>query len=114
MIGPPPGARVFLACGVTDMRRGMDSLAALVQQSLDADPFDGSLYAFRGRKGRLVKCLWHDGVGLCLLTKRIEQGAFPWPATPSGKVVLSPAQMSLLLEGLEWRRVQPAWRPTAV
>lgn len=114
MIGPPPGTRVHLACGVTDMRRGMDSLAAMVQQSLAADPFDGSLYAFRGRKGRLVKCLWHDGVGLCLLTKRIGQGAFPWPTTPSGRAVLSPAQMSLLLEGLEWRRVQPAWRPTAV
>jgi transposase len=55
-----------------------------------------------------------DGVGLCLLTKRIEQSAFPWPTTPTGKVMLSPAQMYLLLEGLEWRRVQPAWRPTAV
>jgi len=62
----------------------------------------------------------HDGdtgspeVQIALLTKRIEQGAFPWPTTPTGKVVLSPGQMSLLLEGLEWRRVQPAWRPTAV
>jgi transposase len=114
MIGPPPGTRVYLACGVTDMRRGMDSLAAMVQQSLDADPFDGSLYAFRGRKGRLVKCFWHDGVGLCLPAKRIEQGAFPWPATAAGKAVLSPAQTSLLLEGLGWRRVRPAWSPTAV
>jgi transposase len=114
MIGPPPGARVYLACGVTYMRRGIDNPAALVQQLLGADPFDGSPYAFRGRKGRLVKCLWHDGVGLFLLTQRMEQGAFPRPATPTGKVELSPAQMSLLLEGLEWRRVQPAWRPTAV
>jgi transposase len=95
--------------------RGGDSLAALVQQSLGADPFDGSVYAFRGRKGRLVKCLWHDGIGLCLFVKRIEQGAFPWPMTPTGSVVLSPAQLSLLLEGLEWRKVQPpAWRPAAV
>ena len=59
----PLGTRVWLAAGVTDMRRGMDSLAALVQLSLGADPFDGSLYAFRGRKGRLAKCLCHDGVG---------------------------------------------------
>lgn len=115
MIGPPPGTRVYLACGVTDMRAGMDSLAALVQHALGADPFDGSVYLFRGRKGRLVKCLWHDGVGLCLLVKRIEAGVFPWPATPANRAVLTPAQMSLLLEGLEWRRVgAPAWRPTAV
>lgn len=106
---------MFLACGVTDMRAGMDSLAALVQRALGADPFDGAVYLFRGRKGRLVECLWHDGAGLCLLTKRIEQGAFPWPATPAGSVVLTPARMALLLEGLEWRRVgPPAWRPTAV
>jgi len=65
-------------------------------------------------QGRLVKSLWHDGIGLCLLTKRIEQGAFPWPTTPTGSVQLSPAQMSLLLKGLEWRKVQPPWRPTAV
>ena len=84
MIGPPPGARVFLACGVTDMRRGMDSLAALVQQSLGADPFDGSLYAFRGRKGRLVKCLWHDGVGLCLLGNGARRGRTVTAAATSG------------------------------
>jgi transposase len=86
----------------------------LVQQGLGEDPFSGALYAFRGRRAGLIKLLWHDGIGLCLLSKRIEQGAFPWPATPTGQVMLSPAQMSLLLEGLEWRKVQPAWRPTAV
>jgi transposase len=113
MIGPASGARVYLACGVTDMRGGMDRLATLVQQSLGANPFDGSVFLFRGRKSRLVKCLWHDGLGLCLLVKRLEHGQFPWPMTPTGSVTLSPAQMSLLLEGLEWRTVQREWRPTA-
>jgi transposase len=113
MIGPPPGTRVYLACGVTDMRSGMDRLATLVQQSLGTDPFDGAVYLFRGRKGRLVKALWHDGLGLCLFVKRLEHGRFPWPMAPAGSVTLSPAQASLLLEGLEWRTVRREWRPTA-
>ena len=113
MIGPPPGTRVYLACGATDMRAGMDRLAALVQQSLGTNPFDGAVYLFRGRRGRLLKVLWHDGIGLCLLVKRLEHGHFPWPMTPTGSVALSPAQASLLLEGLEWRTVQREWRPTA-
>jgi transposase len=113
MIGPPPGTRVYLACGVTDMRSGMDRLAVLVQQSLGANPFDGAVYLFRGRNGRLVKALWHDGLGLCLFAKRLEHGHFPWPMAPSGSATLPPAQASLLLEGLEWRTVQREWRPTA-
>src|SRR5215218_1412102 len=113
MIGPPPGTRVYLACGVTDMRAGMDRLAALVQQSLGANPFDGAVYLFRGRRGRSLKALWHDGVALSLLVRRLEHGHFPWPMTPTGSVTLSPAQASLLLEGLEWRSAQREWRPTA-
>jgi transposase len=113
MIGPAPDARVYLACGATDMRSGMDRLAVLVQQSFGSNPFDGTVYLFRGRKGRLMKALWHDGIGLCLFVKRLEHGHFPWPMTPSGSVTLSPAQASLLLEGLEWRTVQREWRPTA-
>lgn len=113
MIGPPPGTRVYLACGVTDMRAGMDRLATLVQQSLSANPFDGAVYLFRGRRGRSLKALWHDGVGLSLLVRRLEHGHFPWPMTATGSVTLSPAQASRLLEGLEWRTVQREWRPTA-
>ncbi len=66
MIGSAPGARVYLACGATDMRSGMDRSAVLVQQSLGSNPFDGTVYLFRGRKGRLVKALWRDGIGLCI------------------------------------------------
>ena len=113
MIGPPPGTRVYLACGVTDMRSGMDRLATLVQQSLGANPFDGAAYLFRGRRGRLLKAVWHDGVALSLLVRRLEHGRFLWPMTPTGSVTLSPAQALLLLEGLEWRTAQREWRPTA-
>ena len=70
MIALLPGARIYLACGITDMRRGMASLAMLVQQELLESPFDGALYVFRGRRAGLIKLLWHDGVGLCLLTKK--------------------------------------------
>ncbi|MBV9250724.1 MAG: IS66 family insertion sequence element accessory protein TnpB [Acetobacteraceae bacterium] len=65
MIALPPGVRVYLACGATDMRQGMAGLAMLVQQGL-GDPFDGTLYAFRGRRAGLIKLLWHDGIGLCV------------------------------------------------
>ena len=103
MIGPPAGVRVYLAAGVTDMRKGFDGLAALVQHRLKRDPFGGAVYAFRGRRGDLVKLLWWDGQGLCLFAKRLERGRFTWPATAEGVAVLTAAQLSMLLEGVEWR-----------
>ncbi len=68
MIALASGLRVYLACGVTDMRKGMAGLAMLVQQGLSADPFDGAVFAFRGRRAGLIKLIWHDGIGLCMLT----------------------------------------------
>jgi transposase len=107
----PSGVRVYLACGVTDMRKGMVGLAMLVQQGWDADPFDGALYAFRGCRAGLIKLLWQDGTGLCMLTKRLEQGQFAWPsATSSGRIVLSAAQLAALLDGCEWRALVPRAR----
>jgi transposase len=111
MIGPPAGVRVFLACGVTDMRKGMIGLAMLVQQGLADDPFSGALFAFRGRRAGLIKILWHDGIGLCLLTKRLERGQFIWPTTTKGAVALSAAQLATLLEGCEWRAPAAVRRP---
>ena len=112
MIALPSGARVYLACGVTDMRKGMTGLAMLVQQGLAEDPFSGALFAFRGRRAGLIKLLWHDGVGLCLLTKRLEQGQFVWPSTTTtGRIALSAPQLAALLDGCEWRAPQPRRRP---
>ena len=91
MIGLPVGTRVWLAAGVTDMRKGMDGLAALAQTVLLENPFSGHMFVFRGRRGDLVKLLWFDGVGLCLFAKRLERGRFIWPQATSGTVSLTPA-----------------------
>jgi transposase len=104
MIGLSAGTKVWLACGVTDMRKGFDGLAALVQLNLHEDPFSGQLFVFRGRRGDRVKILWWDGDGLCLFAKRLERGRFVWPRATDGTVHLTPAQLSMLLEGIDWRR----------
>ena len=111
MITLPLGMRVWLACGHTDMRKGMDGLAMLAQQVLNEDPFSGALFAFRGKRGGLVKLLWFDGQGMCLFSKRLERGHFVWPVTNTGRVSLSPAQLSMLLEGIDWRMPQRVHRP---
>jgi len=111
MIALPTGTRVWVAAGVTDMRKGMDGLAALVQTMLAEDPFSGHIFVFRGRRGDLVKLVWWSGDGLCLFAKRLERGRFVWPQATSGTVPLSAAQLSMLLEGIDWRRPVKTWRP---
>lgn len=103
MIGLPADTRVWLVAGVTDMRRGFDGLSAQVQTVLSDNPFCGHLFVFRGRSGDRIKVLWWDGQGLCLFYKRLENGRFVWPKAESGKVHLTPAQLSMLLEGIDWR-----------
>jgi transposase len=111
MIGLPSGTRVWLAAGATDMRKGFDGLSALVQTVLRHDPFSGHVFAFRGRRGDLVKLLWWDGDGLCLYAKRLERGRFVWPRAEAGVAVLTAAQLSMLLEGIDWRRPIRTARP---
>ncbi len=77
---------------------GIDGLALLAQQVLAEDPFGGALFAFRGKRGGLVKLLWYDGQGMCLFSKRLEKGHFIWPVTETGRVSLTPAQLSMLLD----------------
>ena len=112
MIPVPGGVRVWLATGVTDMRRGMNTLALQVQEDLGRDPHAGDLCIFRGRRGDLVKCLWHDGVGISLYAKRLERGRFQWPTTSGGAVSISAAQLGYLLEGIDWRNPVRIWRPS--
>ena len=114
MIGLPAGTRIWIAAGVTDMRCGFQGLAAKVETALAADPFNGHVFVFRGRRGDVIKLLWSTGDGLCLLTKRLEQGRFVWPQATSGSVSLSPAQLSMLLEGIDWRQLQRTWQPRSV
>ncbi len=111
MIGLPTGTRVWVAAGATDMRKGMDGLAALAQTTLGENPFSGHVFVFRGKRGDLLKLLWWSGDGMCLFAKRLERGRFVWPQATSGSVALSAAQLSMLLEGIDWRRPQRTWRP---
>lgn len=104
MIAAPPGVHIWLVAGVTDMRKGFDGLAMLVQTQLTKDPFAGQLFVFRSRRGDRIKVLWWDGDGLCLYAKRLEKGHFVWPRAQDGCVLLSAAQLSMLLEGIDWRR----------
>ena len=111
MLTVPPGMRVWLASGHTDMRRGMNGLAAQVQHSLGRDPHAGDLFVFRGRRGDLIKILWHDGLGMSLYAKRLERGRFVWPSVMVGSVSIMSAQLGYMLEGIDWRNPQHTWRP---
>ena len=100
MIGLPSETRVWLASGPTDMRRGFDGLALLVQETLKRDPHCGHLFVFRGKRGGLIKVLWHDGQGMCLFAKRLERGRFMWPRTEGEAVTITPAQLGDLVPQL--------------
>lgn len=114
MIPMPANVRVWIATGHTDMRRGMNGLALQVQEGLARDPHAGDLYVFRGKKGDLIKCLWHDGIGLSLYAKRLDRGRFVWPtASGGGPVAITPAQLAYLLEAIDWRNPQHTWRPSS-
>lgn len=111
----PANPRVFIATKPVDFRKGMDGLAALVTADLKLEPFSGVVYVFRSKRADRVKLLFWDGTGVCLVAKRLEGGKFRWPRVEDGVMRLSPAQLSALLEGLDWSRVhaQRVARPTA-
>ncbi|MDG1972133.1 MAG: IS66 family insertion sequence element accessory protein TnpB [Paracoccaceae bacterium] len=113
MIPVPSNTRIWLAAGVTDMRRGFNTLAAQAQTVLKEDPFSGHLFVFWGRRGDLLKIIWWDQQGGCLFYKRLERGRFVWPRAKEGKVSLSASQLSMLLEGIDWRMPKKTWRPVA-
>ena len=105
MIVPPTGVRVLVATKPVDFRKGMDGLAAYVEQQLQVDPFSGVIYVFRSKRADKVKLLFWDQTGLVLVMKRLEDGRFRWPAIQDGVMRLSPSQLSALLEGLDWARI---------
>ncbi|MDG1457119.1 MAG: IS66 family insertion sequence element accessory protein TnpB [Pseudoprimorskyibacter sp.] len=114
MIPVPANTRVWLAAGVTDMRRGFNTLAAQAEKVLELDPYTGHLFVFRGRRGDLLKIIWWDAQGACLFSKRLEKGRFVWRAAKNGKICVTPAQLSMLLEGIDWRMWQKTRRPLKV
>lgn len=115
MIVPPTGIRVLVATKPVDFRKGIDGLAALVQEQLRLDPYTGTVFVFRAKRADRIKLLVWDGSGLVLVTKRLEGGQFRWPKIDDGVMRLSPAQLSALVEGLDWSRVHArrVVRPTA-
>jgi transposase len=117
MIQVAPGTKVYLACRPVSMRHGFDGLAAQVQQMLQADPYSGQMFLFRSKRADYLKVLYYDGSGLCLFAKRLERGRFVWPPIVDGAMVLTPAQLALLIEAMDWRRtvaVEAPRRPVAV
>ncbi len=111
MMQLPAGTKIWLALGRTDMRRGMAGLALQIQESVKLDPHSGHVFVFRGRSGDLIKAIWHDGQGACLFAKRLEKGKFQWPNAAEGSHAITPAQLSMLLEALDWRAPRQTWRP---
>ena len=111
MIPLPNHTQIWIAAGVTDLRRGFMGLSALVQSKLEQSPMSGQVFVFRGRRGELIKLLWFDGDGLCLFAKRLERGRFVWQHASAGVISLTRAQLSMLLEGIDWRRPQRTWDP---
>lgn len=113
MIGPTGAVRVMMATRPVDFRKGAEGLAALVREQMAADPFSGAVYVFRAKRADRVKLVFWDGTGVCLYAKRLEDGAFRWPNVQDGVMHLTAAQLSALLEGLDWRRIH-AVRQTTV
>ena len=108
MIGPNGAVRVMVATRPVDFRKGAEGLAALVRETMQADPFSGTVYVFRAKRADRVKLIYWDGTGVCLFAKRLEDGSFRWPNVQDGVIRLSAAQLSALVEGLDWRRVHEA------
>ena len=104
-------AKIWLAAGVTDMRRGFNGLAAQTEQVLAGGPYSGHLFLFQKLRGDQIKMIWWDGQGACLFTKRIEHGRFVWPSAQEGKISLSRAQLVMMMEGIDWPMPQKTWRP---
>ena len=108
MIGPTGAVRVMMATRPVDFRKGIDGLATLVRDTIGANPFSGAVYVFRSKRADRVKLVFWDGSGVVLVAKRLEEGRFCWPAIENGVVRLTAAQLSALLEGLDWKRVHEA------
>ena len=105
-------ARIYLATAATDMRKGFDSLAALVREHLGHDPLSGSLFLFVGRSRDRLKILYWDSDGFCIWYKRLEEGVFRSPAVPAGQasIEVRPSELAMLLEGIDLRSIKRSKR----
>ena len=104
MIGPTGAVRVMVATKPVDFRKGAEGLAALVRETMGADPFSGTIYVFRAKRTDRVKLVFWEGTGVVLVSKRLEDGEFRGPEIEDGALRLTAAQLQALFEGLDWRR----------
>lgn len=93
--------RVYIACGYTDLRKGIDGLSALVQQQFNLDPFTNTLFLFCGRRRDRIKGLYWEQDGFILLYKRLERGIYQWPRNKQEVHQITPQQYRWLMEGLQ-------------
>jgi len=112
-VGPSGGVRVLMATKPVDFRKGANGLAALIKDEMGADPFSGVVYVFRAKRADRVKLLYWDGTGVVLTAKTLEQGVFRWPKVQDGAMRLTAAQLTGLLDGLDWARVYSPRRTRA-
>jgi transposase len=112
-VPPRPGLRIMVAAKPVDFRKGLDSLAALVTQALASDVYTGDVFIFRSKRSDRLKLLIWDGSGLCLVTKRLESGAFIWPPVSDGAVTLNAIQLRLLFSGMDWTQIGARTIPMA-
>ena len=111
MFFPEGAVRVHVYGQPVDMRKSFEGLYALARHALGLDPLSGALFVFINRRGSQIKVLYWDRSGFCIWSKRLERGRFVWPQAVSGAVQLSAAQLSMLLEGIDWRRPVRTWQP---
>ncbi len=110
MLNLPPSVRIWLATRATDLRKSFDTLAELVRQQLQADPFSGHLFVFRNQRADRVKLLYWDEDGFVIIYKRLEQGSFRFPATAGDRVEIRAADLQLLLDGVDLDSVRRSRR----
>jgi len=107
MIALPGGTRIWLACGITDMRKGFEGLYGLVRDQLRADPLSGHLFLFSNRTRTRLKALVWDGSGLWVCAKRLEKGRFRWPeAEGRHSVTMRPEELAMLVNGLDLKQTR--------
>ena len=106
MIGNHADLKVVLVTGPIDFRAGVNKLASLVANALHKDPYCGHVFVFRSKRADRLKLIHFDGTGMCLMTKWLEGGRFAWPPIQDGMIKLTHAQMTLLLGGMDWRRLE--------
>ena len=102
----PLQTKVYLAIGITDMRKSINGLSILVENTLEMDPFCGHLFAFCNRRQNMIKILYWDRNGFCLWHKRLEKHRFKWPAFPEDVMEIDDRELNWLLEGLDLGQIR--------